>query len=136
MLTNRYLYALPFYRQEQLYLQRYGIHLSRSTMSDVSESAAKKLKVVYEEMKKQMLAGGYIGCDETPVKYLRAVAAGSQQGYYWVYRSSNGEVLFDWQTGRKNAHFTDFIGRDFVGIIQSDGYAVYQGMSLRSLKLS
>ena len=132
MLTNRYLYALPFYRQEQLYLQRYGIHLSRSTMSDVSESAARELTIINEEMKRQMLASAYIGCDETPVKYLQADETGSSKGYYWVYRSSNGEVVFDWQTGRKNAHFADFIGKDFSGVIQSDGYAVYHSYSKHS----
>ena len=133
MLTNRYLYALPFYRQEQLYTQRYGIDLSRSSMSDAAENTVRKLMPIYEEMKKQLLAGDYIGCDETPVKYLKADEGGAKQGYYWVYRGSNGAVLFDWKTGRKNAHFEEFIGREFTGIIQSDGYSVYHSYCNKSL---
>lgn len=133
MLTNRYLYALPFYRQEQLYIQRYDINLSRSSMSDAAENTAKKLMPIYEEMKKHMLAGDYIGCDETSVKYLKPDEGGSKQGYYWVYHSSNGEVIFDWKTGRKNAHFEDFLGKDFSGIIQSDGYCVYHSYCNKSL---
>jgi transposase len=31
IITNKYLYSLPLYRQEQLYLRRFGIELSRKT---------------------------------------------------------------------------------------------------------
>jgi transposase len=125
ILVNRYLYALPFYRQHQMYRQRYGIDIARSTMSDAADHVAKALVPIFDEMKVSMLSGSFIGCDETPIKYLDKENGGSKQGYYWVYRSINGEVLFDWSCSRNYSNVESFLGKGYKGIIQSDGYGAY-----------
>jgi hypothetical protein len=51
----------------------------------------------------------------------------SSKGYYWVYRGLGGEVIFDWCTTREHKHLLKWLGKDFTGTSQSDGYAAYDG---------
>jgi len=126
VLCNRFLYHLPYARQESLYKNRFGIELSRKTMSDAAGKVAGQLAILTGLMKEEMLNGGYIRADETEVRYLDARApGGSSRGRFWVYKGLNGDVLFDWQLSREHHHFPDWIGADFEGIIGSDGYEAY-----------
>ncbi len=123
---NRYLYHLPYARQESLYSTRFGIELSRKTMSDDAGKVADQLSILTGLMKEDMLQCGYIRADETEVRYLDPdVPGGSSRGRFWVYKGANGDVLFDWQLSREHHHFPDWIGEDFEGIIGSDGYEAY-----------
>jgi transposase len=127
VLTNKYLYHLPLYRQETLYASRSGVSLPRQTMGDAVEKIADMLGALVARMKIYMLAGGYIQADETPVTYLDTTRpGGSSKGYYWVYRGPDGEVIFDWHTTREHKHLTAWLGENFGGVLQSDGYAAYQ----------
>lgn len=126
ILSNKYLYHLPLYRQEQLYHQRFGIQLSRKTMADAVEKVGDLLGLLVTRMKANMLQSSYIQADETPITYLdRTHPNGSRKGYYWVYRGLNGEVIFDWQTTREHKHLNNWLGKDFKGQLQSDGYEAY-----------
>jgi len=126
-LTNKYLYHLPFYRQEQLYHYRFGVSLSRNTMGDAAEKVSGMLGVLVKRMKENMLRGGYIQADETPITYLDAThPKGSSKGYYWVYRSPTGEVIFDWCTTREHKQLKKWLGKNFKGVLQSDGYEAYE----------
>ena len=126
ILTNKYLYHLPLYRQEQLYYYRFGISLSRKTMGDAVDRVSGMMKLLVKRMKENMLLGGHIQADETPITFLDPThPKGSRKGYYWVYRGPNGEVIFDWCTTREHKHLQKWLGKDFVGILQSDGYAAY-----------
>jgi len=126
IICNRYLYHLPYYRQEQLYTARYGVKLSRKTMSDTVCKVADQLKILLPLMKENALESRYIRADETTVRYLdKDAPGGSSTGYFWVYKGLNGDVLFDWQTSREHHHFANWIGEDFEGTIGSDGYEAY-----------
>ena len=126
VLCNRYLYHLPYARQESLYKNRFGIDLSRKTMSDDAGKVADQLTILTGLMKEDMLKSGYIRADETEVRYLdRQAPGGSSSGRFWVYKGLNGDVLFDWQLSREHHHFPDWIGYDFQGVIGSDGYEAY-----------
>jgi len=50
---------------------------------------------------------------------------GSSTGRFWLYKSLNGNVIFDWQLDRKHQHLFDWLGPDFEGILGSDAYAAY-----------
>ena len=132
ILTNKYLYHLPLYRQEQLYHYRFGISLSRKTMGDAVEKVSGMMGILVRRMKENMLLGGYIQADETPVTYLDPThPKGSRKGYYWVYRGLDGEVIFDWCTTREHKHLQKWLGKNFTGILQSDGYTAYEGYARR-----
>jgi transposase len=127
ILTNKYLYHLPFYRQEQLYHYRFGISLSRKTMGDAAEKVSGMMGVLVNRMKETMILGGHLQIDETPVTYLDPKhPKGSRTGYYWVYRGLNGEVIFDWCTTREHKHLLKWLGKNFSGTLQSDGYGAYE----------
>jgi transposase len=127
ILTNKYLYHLPFDRQHVLNKQRYGVDLSPNTMGDAAAKVADQCGLLVGLMKKRMLEGGYVRADETFIRYLdRFIPGGSSIGYFWVYRGLTGNVIFDWQTSREHRHVGDWLGLDYEGILQSDGYQAYE----------
>lgn len=126
VLTNKYLYHLPFDRQQVLNLQRHGVDLSPNTMGDAAEKVADQCGILVARMKAGMLESGYVRADETFIRYLdRLVAGGSSRGYFWVYRGLNGDAIFHWTTDRKHHHAADWLGPDYEGILLSDGYEAY-----------
>lgn len=131
VLANKYLYHLPFDRQHVLNLQRHGVDLSANTMGDAAAKVADGCGLLVALMKKRMLQGGCVRADETFIRYLDGLAAGgSSTGYFWVYRGLGGDVIFDWQTSREHHHVADWLGADYEGILQSDGYEAYRNYCL------
>jgi len=126
ILCNRFLYHLPYHRQQALFRSRHGIELSKQTMSDAALQVAEQCRLLTDLMKRDILAGRYLRVDETKARYLDAEAeGGSSLGWFWLYKSENGNVLFDWQLSRAHRHFHDFIGEDFQGILGTDAYEAY-----------
>ena len=131
LLANKYLYHLPFDRQHVLNKQRYGVDLSPNTMGDAAAKVADQCGLLVGRMKQRMLQNGYVRADETFIRYLdKTYPGGSSQGYFWVYRGLTGEVIFDWQTSREHRHASDWLGPNYEGILQSDGYQAYQNYCL------
>jgi len=60
---------LPLYRLERM-SSRWGATLSRQTMVEWVRIAADWAEPIYKCMVAELLAGGYVQCDETPVKYI------------------------------------------------------------------
>ncbi len=126
LLANKYLYHLPFHRQRQLNLRRYGVDIPENTMHDAASKIGGQLGLLVARMKERMLAGGVVQGDETPVRCLDGNApGGSKLGYFWVYRGLTGDVIFDWQTSRQHHHPAGWLGHDFEGVLVSDGYQAY-----------
>lgn len=126
ILINKYLYHIPFDRQQVLNLQRYGIDLSPKTMGDAAAKVGEQVELLIKLMKKQMLDEGYVRADETFIRYLdRKQPGGSSQGYFWVYRGMHGDVIFDWQTSREHRHVAEWLGSDYEGVLQADAYQAY-----------
>lgn len=127
ILANKYLYHLPFDRQRVLNLQRHGVDLSPNTMGDAAAKVADQCGLLVGRMKQGMLASRYVRADETFIRYLdRTIPGGSSNGYFWVYRGLTGDVIFDWQTSREHRHASEWLGPDYEGILQSDGYQAYE----------
>ena len=122
---------LPLYRQEKIFLERYGIQISRKRMADWMRVVADWLKPVYERMRQDLLQGGYLQVDETPIRYLdRDEIESSRQGYLWSYGRPHGDVVFDWRTGRSRDGPEKFLG-SYRGLLQADGYSVYASLARR-----
>lgn len=131
ILSNKYLYHLPFDRQRVLNRQRHGVDLSPNTMGDAAAKVADQCGLLVRLMKQRMLASRYVRADETFIRYLdKTIPGGSSNGYFWVYRGLTGDVIFDWQTSREHRHASEWLGPDYEGILQSDGYQAYENYCL------
>jgi len=127
ILSNKYLYHLPFDRQHVLNKQRHGVDLSPNTMGDAAAKVADQCGLLVGLMKQRMLESRYVRADDTFIRYLdKLTPGGSSNGYFWVYRGLTGDVIFDWQTSREHHHASDWLGPDYEGILQSDGYQAYE----------
>jgi len=146
----KYLDHLPLYRQSAMLKRDAGVEIHRSTMDGWVMRVGELLEPIIQAMRRELLAGNYIQADETTVDVQMHDQRGkNHQAYLWQYstpfdRTSTdgpssggierspggvvhgpgGIVLFDFQMGR-GAEAPKRMLRDFAGILQTDGYVVY-----------
>ena len=125
ILVGKYCDHLPLYRQEQIYQQRYGVHLPRQSLTRWVELASEWLKPIYEQIRTGVMGGGYVQVDETPIDYLEPGHGKAKQGYLWTCNKPGGDVFYRWETSRAAVCMENIIPVDFKGKIQCDGYAAY-----------
>lgn len=124
LLISKYVDHLPFYRQVQIF-KREGLKLAESTVNGWFRAVCKLMEPLYYELRKQVLASGYIMADETPIPVQSSHKPGATHtGYLWVYRSVSGLVVFDYQKSRGAQGPQDFLA-SYQGVLQTDGYAGY-----------
>lgn len=137
IITSKYQYALPLYRQESLFKQ-YGIELSRKTMADWMMKCADLFKQLYQRLREILLQQGCIQADETTLKVINEDKIKS---YMWLYCTGSDSpthlsrqgtlpniVLYDYQSGRAGQCAVDYLD-GFTGYLQVDGYAGYEKTS-------
>ncbi len=131
VVVGKYCDHLPLYRQEQIFIRRYGVHLPRQTLARWVAVAADWLKPVYEQIRTGVMAGGYVQVDETPVNYLEPGHGRVRQGYLWTGSRPKGDVFFRWETSRATACLDQVVPANFTGTLQCDGYAAYRTFANR-----
>jgi transposase len=122
---SKYVDHLPLYRLEKM-SGRWGAAISRQTMVEWIRLAAEWLEPLYRCMHRELLAGGYVQADETPVKCNDPdeKRGGTSLGWLWVISRPKGNVVFDWRMSRQHGELTSLI-KGFAGVLQSDGYEAY-----------
>ena len=84
-------------------------------------------------MRRELLSGGYIQADETPVAVQSERNEGkNHQAYLWQYSRPGGVVVFDLQLHRGREGPRQFLG-EFAGILQTDvdtGYGKVGGKDM------
>lgn len=130
LLVAKYVDHLPLYRLEKSFRQRFGVKLPRQRLCDwIGYAIEHWLAIIYHSIRQGLIAGDYLQIDETPIRYLDPDRKGqSGRGYLWVYGRPDGDLCFDWSLGRGKAA-AESIVRDFQGLLQSDGYQVYDRVS-------
>ncbi|MCP4300039.1 MAG: IS66 family transposase, partial [Gammaproteobacteria bacterium] len=130
IITSKYQYALPLYRQEQMFRQ-FDIDLNRKTMSEWMMRCGELLEPLYQRLKVELLKQTRIQADETPVQVLKE---DKHRCYMWVYCTGSDSpdetgppniVLYDYQASRSGQCARDYLD-GFRGYLQVDGYAGYQ----------
>ncbi len=130
IITHKYQYALPLYRQESLFKQ-YGIDLSRKTLSSWVIKCSDLLKPLIDRLKEQLKEQPVIHADETTVK---VITDDKQTSYMWLYCSGadapgtgllRNIVLYDYQPTRAGQCAVDYLS-GYRGYLQVDGYAGYE----------
>ncbi len=141
LITSKFCDHLPFYRQAGI-LQRSGVKISRSTMSEWALKVADQCKPLLDLMRQEILSGPVIGIDETTVQVLGEEGrANTQKSYMWVFRGGssirgNGlpdkqAVIFQYHSGRSGQVARDFLGR-YKGWVQTDGFSGYDWIDATS----
>lgn len=132
IITSKYQYALPLYRQESLF-KSYGIDLNRKTMASWMIRSSGILESLYQRLKTLQLQQAVVHADETPLKVIHE---DKNQCYMWVYctgsdspgtRAANAPlniVLYDYQNSRRRQCAADYL-QGFAGYLQVDGYPGY-----------
>lgn len=135
--TNRYCDHQPYYRQEQHFLMRHGVHLPRNTMSQwMADLSNDYLSGIYQTMHTEMLRETYLQADDPPIEYLDPGGGKTKQGYLWTlnrpdYKSADGrgDILYQWHPTRAATclqHLLQTAQKNFCGILQCDGYQAYE----------
>lgn len=124
-LTSKYCDHLPFYRQEKM-LARWHVPISRQNLTDWTGAATALLEVLVKVMKQDLLQGGYVQVDETPIRCNDPDLRDGQttQGYLWGMSCPGADVVFEWRLSRRHEEAERLLG-DYRGLLQSDGYEAY-----------
>ena len=124
VIVDKYADHLPLNRQEKRFA-RQGVRLPRRTLCDWVKAVHPLLQRVVDELEKDVIAGGYIQVDETPVPMRDPDKPGGMTtGYLFEYSRPGGPVIFEFQAGRSRAGPVAFL-KTFKGVLQHDGYSAY-----------
>ena len=123
--VKKYCDASPLYRQRATLKRDLGLDVALSTINDAVLRVGELLIPAVDAMKRDLLAGGYIQADETPVGVQTPDKKGSNhRGYFWQYSSPGRGVVFDFEMTRSGEVPREAF-KEFRGILQTDGYAGY-----------
>jgi len=125
LIVSKYCDHLPFYRTEQIFKRRYGVHLERQTMCHWMKRCCDHLQELYEALLYELRQGNYLQIDETWIRLMDPETKGkTKKSYFWViYRPGHG-VLFRFDPGRSHRVAEELLG-EFSGNLQTDGYSAY-----------
>jgi len=126
---DKLVYHLPLYRQHRR-LAAAGVHLGRSTLTNLMHRAAKLLAPVRSAQIDSILASEVLAMDETPIRAGRKKRAPPQRGamktgYFWPVYGDRDEVAFLFANTR-GGEVVRRVLRKYVGVLLSDGYKVYE----------
>ena len=125
LIINKYVNHLPFYRQIQMFKQQ-GISLSAATINDWFHGVADLMRPTYYRLKEMVLNTDYIQSDETTIPIVNNEKHKTVKGYIWMVRAVMADlVFFHYDYGSRAQKVALELFKDYQGVIQSDGYAVY-----------
>jgi transposase len=124
--VSKYSDHLPLYRQSVILEREAGLEISRAILDGWVMRVGELLTPITTVMRRELLGGGYIQADETPVDVQLHDGRGqNHQAYLWQYGRPGGGVVFDFRMGWGREGPKEFLGQ-FEGILQTDGYAAYE----------
>ncbi|HEV8493224.1 MAG TPA: IS66 family transposase, partial [Candidatus Angelobacter sp.] len=131
IVVSKYCDHLPLYRQESIYWSRHQVWLPRQTMAQWMGLAADWLRLIYEEIGREVFARKYVQIDETPIRYLEPGHGKTKLGYLWSCHRPGADVIFYWETSRAATCLEKIVPVDFHGHVQCDGYVAYETFARR-----
>lgn len=124
IILSKYVDHQPLYRQEQM-SARWGARIARQTMVEWISFAAAWLDVIYQAIRRELLKGDYLQCDETPIRCQDPDVPGQTvQGWLWVFSRPGSDIIFEWRMSRAHAEARTLLA-GFKGVLQSDAYPAY-----------
>jgi len=124
-LVRKYAEHTPLYRQQIGLEREAGMSLSPSTLNAGVMRCGELCMPLAGAMCEEIIGGGYIQGDETPVGVRCDLKKGrNHQGYFFEYSRPKGSVVYDFQMSRNRAGPEGFL-KKFKGVLQTDGYTGY-----------
>lgn len=121
---------LPVYRQCDTIRREAGIEISRQTVCGVIGQVGALLQAIRQSLRRDLLKGGYIQADETPIGVQSPEEKGrNHTGRIWHYGRPGGPVVVDFQMSRGRDGPRKFL-EGFQGTLQSDGYSAYDKLGV------
>ena len=125
IIIDKYVNHLPFYRQIQMFKQQ-GISIAPATVNGWFGNVADLIRPAYYRLKELVLGSGYIQSDETTIPIINNEKHKTINGYIWMIRAVTEDlVFFHYDYGSRAQKVALLLFKDYQGVIQSDGYAVY-----------
>ena len=136
IMCNKYVLALPLYRQEQE-LERLGIKISRQTMANwIIYAATRWLEPMYRLLHDELLKNYILHADETSLQVIKETnKTAAQKSWMWMYHTGRDAerhvALFEYQPSREGEHPSAFLADwncDESRFLHVDGYAGYKSL--------
>ena len=125
IIIDKYVNHLPFYRQIEMFKQQ-GISIAPATINGWFQQVADLMRPAYYRLKELILDSDYIQSDETTIPIINNEKHQTVKGYIWMVRAVMPRlVLFHYDHGSRAQKVALQLFKDYQGVIQSDGYAVY-----------
>ena len=125
MIIDKYVNHLPFYRQIEMFKQQ-GISIAPATINGWFQEVANLLRPSYYRLKELVLDSDYIQSDETTIPIINNEKHTTIKGYIWMIRAvMDNLVFFHYDQGSRAQKVALQLFKDYQGVIQTDGYAVY-----------
>jgi transposase len=125
IIIDKYVNHLPFYRQIEMFKQQ-GISIASATINGWFKDVADLMRPTYYRLKELVLASDYIQSDETTIPIINNEKHTTIKGYIWMIRAVMGNlVFFHYDHGSRAQKVVLQLFKDYQGVIQTDGYAVY-----------
>lgn len=125
IITRKFCYHLPLYRQEMMFMNEHRVALHRQTLCRWMWVGANWLQLVYDELRRDVWRNGYVQVDETPVEYLSPGHGQTKLGHLWTSCRPQEETIYQWFPSRAAECLKSIVPKDFEGTVQTDGYRGY-----------
>lgn len=127
LIDNKFSHHLPEYRQVRM-LGELGLKLPTFTINDWIHAAANVLYPLYESQREAVMAGRYVQIDEVPWNIADRKGQSCRKGYAWQFRDVSPHprgTYFYYHKGSRAGEIPRTQLRRYQGVIQTDGYKVY-----------
>lgn len=130
VMYQKYVNALPLYRQEKDFKTMYGVDIGRATIAKwITLNAEEFFTPVCDYFRRKLILGRYAMADETPVQVLKEPERRPEtKSFMWVFRSGEFDkdqiVLFHYSETRAGTTAKEFL-EGFHGYLMTDGYGGY-----------
>lgn len=135
LLVSKYADHLPLYRQWQI-LQRQGIEIDRSCLSDWAGRGAWALRPIVARMLEHLKRSEKLFCDETTAPVLDPGRGRTKKGFLWAVARDDRPwggpappgVVYTYAPGRGGEHARAILA-GFKGVLQVDAYGGYNALA-------
>ena len=127
LVDNKFNHHLPEYRQVKMFAEL-GLKLPTSTVNDWIHATANVLYPLYESQREAVMSGGYVQIDEVPWNIADRKGQSCRKGYAWQFRDVSRHpkgTYFYYHKGTRGGEIPRTQLRGYQGVIQNDGYKVY-----------